>query len=67
MLLTRRCSHTQGIDVCAHRLLSDAEAAELRSSSNEFREAEGIDMPAQWKGTSCLMTGECLTQVQLIT
>lgn len=50
-----------------HRLLSDAEAAELRSSSHEYRDAEGVDVPAQWKGTSCLMTGERLTQVYLVT
>ena len=47
----------------AHRLLSDSEAAELRSSSREFREVDCSDLPAAWKGTSCLITGQDLNQV----
>ena len=45
----------------AHRVLSDAEAAELRAGAAKSREAEGVSMPAAWK--SALVTGEPLHPV----
>ena len=70
---TRGCELIQGnknsIRACLHarRLLSDTEAAELRSTPREFREAEGPELPAAWKGASCLITGPGLVQVHPAT
>ena len=47
----------------AHRVLSDAEAAELRAGAAKPREAEGVSMPAAWKSATCLVTGEPLHTV----
>lgn len=51
--------------VSAHRVLSDGEVPELRSSAAKFRDAEeGVIPQAVWRGASCLITGEDLQEVQ---
>ena len=47
----------------AHRVLSDAEAAELTAGAAKSREAEGFSMPAAWKSAICQVTGEPLHTV----
>ena len=47
------------------RSLSTEEAAQLRSSAPEFRDAGSSALPPQWSNTTCLFTGQELSEVYM--